>query len=128
MAQANRPLSPHLQVYRWYFTMALSIGHRVSGCGLAVGLLLLTWGLTALAGGEESFATVDWWVGNPFGALVLFGYTFILFYHMANGIRHLFWDAGYGFDLEIAQKSGFAVLAAAGGLTVITWLAILIAS
>jgi succinate dehydrogenase / fumarate reductase cytochrome b subunit len=124
MARSERPLSPHLQVYRWYFTMALSIGHRVTGVGMAVGLVLLTWWLLALASGPEAFATVQAVMHSWLGVLVLFVYTFVLFYHMANGVRHLAWDAGYGYELPVAINSGFAVLAFAGAMTVVTWLVI----
>ncbi len=127
MAKAARPLSPHLQVYRWYLTMALSIAHRASGVALACGLVLLTWWLLALASGEEAFATVEWWKDSVLGVLVLFGYTFVLTFHLGNGIRHLVWDMGFGFDPEFARLSGLAVLAFAGAATVIIWLAILIA-
>lgn len=128
MTRADRPLSPHLQVYRWYFTMALSIAHRVTGVGLVVGLVLLTWWLTALARGPEAFGTVRAFMDNPLGWLVLFGFTFVLFFHMGNGIRHLAWDVGYGFDKEVAHQTGFVVVGAAAALTVVTWLAILIAA
>jgi succinate dehydrogenase / fumarate reductase cytochrome b subunit len=127
MARSERPLSPHLQVYRWYFTMALSIGHRVTGIGLALGLVLLTWWLLALASGPEAFATVQAAMHSWLGVLVLFVYTFVLFYHLANGVRHLAWDAGYGFELPVAINSGIAVLGVAGALTVLVWLAIAIA-
>ncbi|MGI9491113.1 MAG: succinate dehydrogenase, cytochrome b556 subunit [Geminicoccaceae bacterium] len=126
MAKANRPLSPHLQIYRWYLTMALSIAHRASGMALAFGLLLLSWWLLALASGPEAFAFVEWWKDSFIGVLVLFGYTFVLAYHLSNGIRHLVWDAGYGFEPDVAQKSGVAVLIAAGVITLLTWLAIAI--
>jgi succinate dehydrogenase / fumarate reductase cytochrome b subunit len=127
MARSERPLSPHLQVYRWYFTMALSIGHRVTGVGLALGLVLLTWWLLALASGPEAFATVQAAMHSVLGTLVLFVYTFVLFYHLANGVRHLAWDAGSGFELPVAITSGIAVLGVAGALTVLVWLAIAIA-
>jgi succinate dehydrogenase cytochrome b subunit len=127
MARSERPLSPHLQIYRWYFTMALSIGHRVTGIGLALGLLLLTWWLLALASGPEAFATVQAVMHSWIGGLVLFVYTFVLFYHLANGVRHLAWDAGYGFELPTAINSGIAVLGFAGALTVLVWLVIAIA-
>ncbi len=126
MAKANRPLSPHLQIYRWYLTMALSIAHRTSGVALSVGLLFLTWWLLALAGGEETFARVEWWKDSVLGVLFLFGMTFALAYHLGNGIRHLVWDMGYGFEPEVAQKSGIAVLVFAGAVTVLTWLAVVI--
>jgi succinate dehydrogenase / fumarate reductase cytochrome b subunit len=127
MARSERPLSPHLQIYRWYLTMALSIGHRVTGVGLALGLVLLTWWLLALASGPEAFATVQAAMRSWFGVLVLFVYTFVLFYHLGNGIRHLVWDAGYGFDIEVAARSGIAVLAFAGAATVLVWLVLAIA-
>ena len=127
MARVDRPLSPHLQIYRWYFTMALSIAHRATGIGLAAGLILLTWWLLALASGPEAFATVQTVAGSWIGILVLFLWTFALFYHMGNGVRHLVWDFGYGFDLEVARNSGIAVLVFAGVMTVITWLVVAIA-
>ncbi len=119
---ASRPLSPHLQIYRWYLTMATSILHRVTGSALAAGLLLFTWWLTALARGPESFAVVQAVMHNVLGWLVLFAFTAALFFHAANGVRHLFWDAGFGFDKAAARQSGIVTLAAAAGLTVVFWL------
>jgi succinate dehydrogenase / fumarate reductase cytochrome b subunit len=124
MARAERPLSPHLQIYRWYFTMALSIAHRITGVGLALGLVLFTWWLLALASGPEAFATVHGITDSWFGALILFFYTLALFYHMGNGVRHLVWDCGYGFDPQVARASGAAVLVFAGAMTVLIWLVI----
>src|SRR5690554_2275315 len=114
MAQGARPLSPHLQVYRWYLTMATSILHRVTGSALVVGLVLLTWWLVALAAGPESFATVQAVMHTFFGWLVLFGMTIALFYHAAYGVRHLVWDAGYGFYKDIAYKIGMLTFMATG--------------
>ena len=122
--QMARPLSPHLQIYRWSLTMALSILHRFTGVGLVIGLVLLTWWLTALARGPDAFAVVRLFTDNVLGGLLLFAFTFALFYHMANGIRHLVWDAGYGFDREVARQSGIVVLAVSLGLTLFTWLAL----
>jgi succinate dehydrogenase / fumarate reductase cytochrome b subunit len=127
MADASRPLSPHLQIYRWYLTMALSIVHRVTGAGLAVGLLLFTWWLTALAGGPDSFATVQAVMDNFFGGLILFGFTLFFFFHALNGIRHLVWDVGYNLEKVAAFQSGVMVVAASVVLTLVTWIAILIA-
>lgn len=124
MAQAQRPLSPHLQIYRWPLSMALSILHRATGVGLALGLLLMTWWLLALASGPESFAIVHGIMTSWFGTLVLFFWTLAIYYHMGNGVRHLVWDAGYGFDKEVAFNSGRAVLVFAGVMTVLTWLVI----
>lgn len=126
MAQATRPLSPHLQVYRWYFTMALSIFHRASGCALAAGLILLTWWIMALATSEAAFGVVHGIVQSWFGGLVLFGFTAALFYHGANGVRHLFWDIGWGLEKEAAAASGKITVGVAAGLTLLTWLVILI--
>jgi succinate dehydrogenase / fumarate reductase cytochrome b subunit len=122
MTTENRPLSPHLQIYRWQWTMAYSILHRATGIALGVGTLLLVWWLVALATGPEAFADAQAVVGSFFGRLFLFGWTFALFYHLANGLRHLVWDAGYGFDLDVAQKTGHAVPIVAGVLTLVTWI------
>ena len=123
MAAGNRPLSPHLQVYRPQLTSMLSILHRITGVALAVGTLLLVYWLAAAAGGPESYAAAQGFIGSFFGQLLLFGWTIALFYHLANGIRHLFWDAGYGFELPTVQRSGLAVLAATAVLTVVSWIA-----
>lgn len=125
MAQARRPLSPHLQIYRWYLTMALSIAHRVTGVGLVLGMLLLTWWLLALAGGPDSFATVQAVMHNFLGGLILFGFTVALFFHLLNGIRHLVWDAGWGFEKHEAHMTGMAVLGGTAVLSVLTWILVL---
>ncbi|MCX8100830.1 MAG: succinate dehydrogenase, cytochrome b556 subunit [Geminicoccaceae bacterium] len=125
MARAERPLSPHVQIFRWYFTMALSIAHRISGVGLAIGLVLLTWWLTALARGPEAFAEVQAATDHVLGGFVLFAYTFVMFYHLGNGIRHLAWDLGYGFEKDETYRSGVAVLAFAAVATLLVWIALL---
>ena len=122
MSKSDRPLSPHLQVYRFQWTMALSILHRITGVALAVGTLLLVWWLVAAASGPEAFATVQGFIGSILGRLLLFGWTLALFYHLCNGIRHLFWDAGYGFELDVAYRSGLVVLGASVALTLISWI------
>ena len=127
MAQAARPVSPHLQIYRWYFTMALSIAHRVSGIAMAAFLVLFTWWLAALAAGPSAYAPVEWLLTSWLGRLVMFGYTFVLFFHMGNGVRHLVWDAGYGFDKDVARRSGQVVIGTAAALTILTWIVYLIA-
>ena len=121
MATDNRPLSPHLQVYRPQFTSVLSILHRITGIGLAVGTLLLVWWLIAAAAGPTEFATVQNFIGSVVGRILLLAWSFALYYHLCNGIRHLFWDAGYGFELDAAYKSGWATLAGSVILTVIAW-------
>jgi succinate dehydrogenase / fumarate reductase cytochrome b subunit len=126
MAQASRPLSPHLGIYRWYFTMGLSIAHRVTGGALTAALVLLAWWLLALASGPESFATVRAVMDNFFGGIILFGLTACLWYHSLNGIRHLVWDTGHGISREAAKRSGVIVVIATAVLTVVTWIAILL--
>jgi succinate dehydrogenase / fumarate reductase cytochrome b subunit len=121
-AGANRPLSPHLQVYRWQWTMALSILHRFTGIGLAIGTLALVGWIAAAAAGPIWFETAQIWANHWVGRLLLFGWTFALFYHLANGIRHLLWDAGRGFELKTAAASAGLVVLAAVVLTALAWL------
>ncbi len=122
MAPAQRPLSPHLQVYKPQLTSVLSIVHRLTGVGLAVGTLFLTWWLIAAAIGPGAFAAAQAFYGSWFGYLVLFGFSVCLFYHLCNGVRHLVWDLGYGFDIENVYRSGWTMLAAAVTLTVVAWM------
>ncbi len=123
MISSNRPLSPHLQVYRPQITSTLSILHRLTGVALAVGTLLLTWWLVAAAAGPEAFATAQGFIGSILGRLLLFGWSVALFYHLCNGIRHLAWDAGYGFEIETTTRSGWAVVVATAVLTLVAWIA-----
>ena len=123
MASQNRPLSPHLQVYKPQLTSVMSILHRATGIALAVGTLLLVWWLVAAATGEESFRTVQNCIGSWFGRLLLLGWSFALFYHLCNGIRHLVWDVGKGFEIGSAYASGWLVVVASSVLTVICWIA-----
>ena len=118
-----RPLSPHLSVYRFQWTMALSILHRFTGVALGAGLVLLTWWLVAAATSPEAYADVRHITGSYAGRLVLLGFTFALLYHLCNGLRHLAWDFGLGFDLPTARASGWIVLLIAVALTVGAWFA-----
>ena len=111
MVAGNRPLSPHLQIYRWHLSMATSILHRMSGVVLALGLLLLTWWLAAAASGPEYFDFVYDIMASWIGRLILLGFTAALYFHLFNGIRHLMWDIGYGFEIETAQRLGYLVFA-----------------
>jgi succinate dehydrogenase / fumarate reductase cytochrome b subunit len=122
MTTDKRPLSPHLQIYQPQLTSILSIVHRATGVFLSIGTLLLTYWLIAAAAGEEAYGHAVQVIGSKLGQLFLFLWTLALFYHLCNGIRHLFWDAGYGFELEAAYKSGRAVIIAALVLTVLVWL------
>jgi succinate dehydrogenase / fumarate reductase cytochrome b subunit len=122
MPAQNRPLSPHLQVYRPQLTSVLSITHRATGVALAIGSVLLVYWLLAAAGGPDRYLDAQGFFGNWLVKLLLFLWTFALFYHLANGIRHLVWDAGWGLDLATVYLSGRIVLAAAAVLTILTWL------
>lgn len=122
MASGGRPLSPHLSVYRWPITMTLSILHRVSGVTLSLGFLVLVAWLTAAAGGPETLARFAGLIGSVPGRIVLAVLTFAFFFHLANGIRHLFWDLGYGFEIPQANASGWAAIVATVVLTVLYWL------
>jgi succinate dehydrogenase / fumarate reductase cytochrome b subunit len=122
MSNGDRPLSPHLQIYAWQWTMALSILHRASGVGLSVGTLLMVWWLLGLAGGVESFELVQGFVSHWLGKICLLGWTWALFYHLCNGIRHLGWDVGVGFELDTARNTGYIVFAASIVLTGLAWL------
>ena len=95
---AARPLSPHLQIYRWTWTMAMSIVHRVTGGALYVGTILLAFWLLSMASGPAAYDRAQWFFGSIIGRLILFAYTFILMQHMIGGIRHLIWDFGYGME------------------------------
>lgn len=121
MASDNRPLSPHLQVYRPQLTSVLSILHRITGIALAIGMLLLVWWLIAVAAGPEAYDAAQAFIGSIIGRLLLLGWTFALFYHLANGIRHLGWDIGWGFELGTAYTTGWLVVIAAVVLTLVSW-------
>lgn len=121
MAQPNRPLSPHLGVYRWQVSNTLSILHRLTGVMLALGGLVFTIWLVSLAAGPDSYLGVVGWLRSPLGVLLLFGWTFCFFYHLCNGIRHLFWDAGYGFEKPRARATGYAALGVSVVLTLVFW-------
>lgn len=118
MRHADRPLSPHLQVYKPQLTSVLSISHRATGVALSIGTLLLVWWLLAAAAGPGPYNVVRGFLGTWLGMLMLIGWTYSLFFHLCNGIRHLVWDAGYGLDLPTTYKSGWTVVAASVGLTV----------
>ena len=123
MSTGNRPLSPHVFLYKFEWTMALSIVHRMTGVGLAAGTLLMVWWLVAMADGSTSFLTVQTVMASWIGRLLLFGWTWALFYHLCNGIRHLVWDTGRGLELPVARASGYVVVLASVVLTVAAWVA-----
>ncbi|MSO97151.1 MAG: succinate dehydrogenase, cytochrome b556 subunit [Rhodospirillaceae bacterium] len=119
----HRPMSPHVEIYRMPLAAMLSIaGHRVTGVGLVFGLLLLTWWLTAAAFGEPAYATAMAFIGSWFGTLILFGFSLAFYFHLCTGVRHLFWDAGKGFEISDTNRTNQIVIMVALALTVITWL------
>jgi succinate dehydrogenase / fumarate reductase cytochrome b subunit len=121
MPQVSRPLSPHLQVYRWQISNTLSILHRLTGLALSLGALGLVGWLLALASGQAAYADFSWALGSLPAQLLLIGWTFCFFFHLCNGLRHLAWDAGQGFDKAVARRSGLVVVAGAFLLTIVFW-------
>jgi len=123
MSNEGRPLSPHLSVYRWPITMTLSILHRMSGVALSAGLIALVVWLEAIALGAASYDSLGVWMHSGVGQLLLLGWCFSFFFHLSNGVRHLFWDAGCGFEISQANTSSWIVIIAAFVLTAGYWLA-----
>ena len=117
----QRPLSPHLQVYRWQITMVMSILHRATGIALVVGAFGLAWWLLAVAAGGQTYADASALVASPLGLIALFGFSLALVYHLLNGLRHLLWDAGWGFDIPRVYKSGYAVALLTVLFTALIW-------
>ncbi len=118
---ADRPLSPHLQVFRPIVTMVMSILHRVTGAGLYIGMVLLVWWLVAAAAGPEHFAIINGFLGSWVGGVFLLGFTWALLHHLLGGIRHLIWDIGWGFDLPTANAMSWATIIGSLSLTVVVW-------
>ncbi|HSV28859.1 MAG TPA: succinate dehydrogenase, cytochrome b556 subunit [Candidatus Omnitrophota bacterium] len=123
MTTRNRPLSPHLDIYRLPLLAIMSITHRITGIGLVLGLFLLAWWLGAAASGPEAFAAAQGFMGSWLGYLLLFGWSVALFFHLGHGIRHLLWEAGWGFEIPQAYASAKVALGATAVLTVIAWIA-----
>ena len=122
----QRPLSPHLQIYKPQITSVLSILHRGTGIVLSIGSIILVLWIVTLTLGESTYLMYSNIINNWFGKFIIFGFTFALFYHLSNGIRHLFWDAGYGYDLNHAYISGISVIISSLLLTSMTWLIVYI--
>ncbi|NKB76217.1 MAG: succinate dehydrogenase, cytochrome b556 subunit [Gammaproteobacteria bacterium] len=122
MTTARRPLSPHLQVYRPQLTSVLSILHRVTGVIIALSAILIGWWLWSVAGSEEQFSIAHGFFNSVFGTILLIIWTGCTFYHLCNGVRHLFWDIGVGFEISQAYRSGKLVVAASAILTLLAWL------
>ncbi|HLZ96942.1 MAG TPA: succinate dehydrogenase, cytochrome b556 subunit [Steroidobacteraceae bacterium] len=124
MPQPARPLSPHLLIYRWEIGMATSILHRLTGAALALGIVALCYWLISLAGGAAAYGSAVRVLWSPLGVLFLFVWTFCFFFHLLNGVRHLFWDAGVGFERAQRHMSGWIAVAGALALTLGVWLVI----
>ena len=118
---AARPLSPHLQIYRPMLTMMMSIMHRITGVALYFGIILLVWWLTAASISDGYFDFVQGFFGHWFGRLLLFGFTWALIHHALGGLRHLLWDTGRGFDLNLVEWLARANLAGSIVLTLLLW-------
>ena len=121
MTTSNRPLSPHLQVYRLPLVAVLSITHRITGVALSAGTILLVLWLGSAAYGPDAFDLFSDLMGSPIGLLVLFGFSLAFYYHLCNGIRHLVWDMGKGFELPTVQRSNRLVILGTILLTALTW-------
>ncbi len=124
MNKACRPLSPHLTIYRWPISMTLSILHRLTGVALSAGLVILTIWLLALSVGAPAYEQVAALLQSILGRLILVGCSFAFFFHLCNGIRHLFWDVGRGFEMRQVNASGWSVVVASSALTLWLWLAL----
>lgn len=122
MTTNDRPLSPHISVYRWPITMVLSILHRITGLANAAGLVILAAWLVSAAAGPAQYADFTALAGSFVGQAALIALSFSFFYHLANGVRHLFWDAGYGFEKSQANASAWFVIALALLATLGFWL------
>ena len=121
MKNTGRPLSPHLSIFRWPVTMTLSILHRMTGVGLSVGLIFFAAWLMAAASGQDQYRSVTELFGSLPGRLLLVAWSAAFFLHLGNGVRHLVWDTGRGFEKSRASASGWLVIGAAAGLTVLFW-------
>jgi succinate dehydrogenase / fumarate reductase cytochrome b subunit len=119
--KVERPLSPHISIYRWQINMLMSIVHRITGAALYLGTLLLAAWLVAAASGETSFALVNALFAHPIGKLVLFGYTWALFQHLLGGLRHLLWDTGRGLQIWQVDALSWLTILAAIALTLAVW-------
>ena len=123
----ERPLSPHLQIYRPVMTMMMSIAHRITGAALYVGSILLIAWLLAAAAGPDAFLRAQTFMGSPIGLLLLFGFTWALFHHALGGIRHLIWDTGRGMDAPWRDRLAYGTLVGSVALTILLWIALFLA-
>jgi succinate dehydrogenase / fumarate reductase cytochrome b subunit len=122
---ADKPLSPHLQVYRPQLTSVLSITHRATGVFLSLGSVMLLYWLVATALGAAAHAEMQRCFASLPAQIILLGWTFSFYYHLFNGIRHLLWDSGWGLEIETAYKTGYAVIVAAVAMGGLTWMCVI---
>lgn len=123
---AAHPLSPHLQIYRWTWTMLMSVLHRITGSALYGGVALVAIWLVALASGPRAYDAVSWLFGSWLGLIVLFAFSWILLHHMLGGLRHFVWDAGYGFETHERMRLARFTLIGSASLTLVVWVLVLI--
>ena len=121
MSNNGRPLSPHLSIYRWPITMTMSILHRATGVAMSVGFIVLAGWLFDAAMGAETYAAMLSYLDTMLGKLLLMGWSFAFFFHLSNGVRHLIWDSGRGFEIATANASAWFVLLLAIVLTALFW-------
>jgi succinate dehydrogenase / fumarate reductase cytochrome b subunit len=121
MSNNGRPLSPHISIYRWPITMTTSILHRATGLAMSVGFIVLVGWLFDAASGAQTYVGFIDWIDSPLGRLLLIGWSFAFFFHLSNGIRHLVWDSGRGFEKTTANASAWFVLILAVLLTAAFW-------
>ncbi len=126
MAETIRPLSPHLTIWRWQVQMVTSILHRATGIAMSVGLLMVMWGLLALAAGERAWGTFTWFAGSVLGIILLIGWSWSFFFHLCNGIRHLLQDAGLGFRIPQFRRSSWLAIIGSVVLTVLAWICVVV--
>jgi succinate dehydrogenase / fumarate reductase cytochrome b subunit len=120
--EAERPLSPHLQIYRPMLTMLMSIAHRITGASLTIGFALLSWWLLATSMGPDAYSVVQGFFGSFMGRALLFAFTWALIHHMLGGIRHLIWDTGTGLDIPTVERFALGTIVGSVALTVLVWL------
>ena len=122
MNDSKNPLSPHLQIYRWHISSLISITHRITGVINLVALILIFFSIIVLSFGESSYESFLFTINSFFGKFILIGFTWSMCFHIASGIRHLFWDLGYGFEINTANISGLIIIISSLLLTIIFWL------
>lgn len=127
MADTQRPLSPHMGIYKWQVQMVTSIVHRATGIALSVGTLLVLWGVFSLASGEDSYNQFKTCLGSPIGMVLMIGWSWALFFHLCNGIRHLIQDGGMGYDIPQFVRSSWLSIIGSVVLTIIVWAYVLTA-